>query len=83
MISNCLLVAVAFKATHERCRLRATLTGKGPGGVFPHFYVVLGGAEIHFRSIRKPLPWWGQIAFDGRLVIKRIRRDACINSRKI
>lgn len=72
MYGNCLLVALAFRATHSNCKFRMTFRGKGQGGVFPHFYVVLDDrVRIDFRAKNPPLNVLQQLLFDGKIVVKR------------
>ena len=69
VISNCLIVALAYRATHSRSKIRATIRGRGPNGLFPHFYVILdGGQRVEFRSIHRPLSWFRQLLFRGRMI---------------
>lgn len=69
MISNCLIVALAFRTTHQHSSMRATFAGRGPGGWFPHFYVLLeDGQRVEFRSDIRPLSWIRQLLFKGHMV---------------
>ena len=66
MHSNCLIVAMAFRATHEGSRIRATIRGKGAGGLFPHFYTILSnGTKVEYRAKNPPLSKINQLLFDG------------------
>jgi hypothetical protein len=72
MYSNCLVVAIAFRATHKGSRIRATVRGKGENGLFPHFYAVLqDGTRVEFRASNPPLSKLNQVCFGGALRISK------------
>lgn len=74
MYANCLIVALAFRATHTNCKLKATIRGKGQNGLFPHFYVILNDSvRIDFRAKYPPLSKLNQLLFDGHLVYKKLK----------
>ena len=59
---NCFIFAVVVRATHAGSSFKASLEQRGPGGVFPHFYVVLSDGEtiLEYRALKPPLPWYQQ-----------------------